>query len=118
MNTAHHLSNDNLGLVLHTRRDMAQKLTGRDLKAIPIHHRWALKQSAYWRKLMPNSDPPLMGDLFRFGEIAKKRMKDIIEYLAKNDYKKGASDERLHARCGQLAETVGRSQRRADSRRK
>jgi hypothetical protein len=54
-----------------------------------------------------------MGDLIRFGELAGRHLKGIIEYLAKNDYTKGASDEMLHARCGELAEIVNTRSRKS-----
>jgi hypothetical protein len=83
-----------------------------NMTAIPMNHRRALKRASLWRRLMPNSEPPLMGDLIRFGELAGSHLNDIIERLAKSDYVEGASDEMLHARCGELAGIVAISKSR------
>jgi hypothetical protein len=62
---------------------------------------------------MPDSEPPLMGDLIRFGELAgSEHLKQIIAQLAKSDYREGASDELLHARCGQIAASIAASKSR------
>lgn len=87
-----------------------------NMTAIPISHRRALKCGGLWAKLMPDSDPPLMGDLIRFVELAGiGHLKRIINQLSKSDYKRGASDEMLHARCGQIAATIAAN--RAKNRR-
>ena len=82
------------------------------MTTIPMNHRRALKRAGLWRNLMPNSEPPLMGDLIRFGELAGRHLNDIIGQLSTSDYRKGASDEMLHARCGQIAASIAASESR------